>query len=87
MTSVAFGFCKSIHSCILPNDPWSNGVLIMYLPFKTYPYISVAVITCSMTSFLESDPDAPAVLYLLSWLCDWLLAVVGPSFIDLSSII
>ena len=81
ITRVAFGFYKSIHSCMLPNEPWSNGVLIMYLPFNTYPYISVAVITYSITSFLESD-EPSALLALLLGLCEFVPVVVGPSFID-----
>ena len=81
ITRVAFGFYKSIHSCMLPNEPWSNGVLIIYLPFNTYPYISVAVITYSITSFLESD-EPSALLALLLGLCEFVPVVVGPSFID-----
>ena len=81
ITRVAFGFYKSIHSCMLPNEPWSNGVLIIYLPFNTYPYISVAVITYSITSFLESD-EPSYLLALLLGLCEFVPVVVGPSFID-----
>jgi len=66
---------------MLPNEPWSNGVLIIYLPFNTYPYISVAVITYSITSFLESD-EPSYLLALLLGLCEFVPVVVGPSFID-----